>query len=816
MAASAPKKHFQKTTLASAIALALTAPLSMQAMADCEPETPSFIVNSNADNEDYCDNLTTLREAVNHANATPGTDTITFDSSVTGTIELNDGTLRVTESVNIVGKENADDLELKANLYLYGYADSNVIDATISGLTLTAEDPKKAIIRMSGYGGSIELDNIKVNADTSHGLILTEAQEYAAGEGQTTRPADLKLTLKNSRITGANFTTAVIRASLRGDAPKGVIKILDTEISGVTSASGLVRLYSGGSSGASDLNIVAERSNISGGSWNDPIFEAEGNWGDDSTNDLMLSDVTVKDNHLNINEDIVNIFGGGTSGVLMQRSVVSGNIAKRIVNVSHSDTTTLTITDTELTGNKVDEVIVSDSYNNTGKTEIVNTTISNNLAYGGIASPAALRITGGSNHRISDTRIHGNEMAGLHIYPRSHETETTTALIENSTISGNSSAKDGAGIRAISRSNMRLNLEVRNTTISGNTSKGSGAGIMAYSEDYGELNLKVSNSTISGNVAEGYYGGGIFLFEGKGSKGTTTATISNTSIVNNSSDGYGGGVGARHSVEASISNSIIAANSGGYDNNNDLFGDFSSVQNTLIQDNAHSYEGAMINGVEISLVGNGEGQTADTGNNLLGVDAKLSELKLIAGSWIHELLADSPAIAAGNAAAADLPATEQRGEGFARVRETAEGNELDLGAVQYFVNPVAVADSTSFSLDVGNATINVLANDAQSSGAMGLDIASVVVMTAPDNGTVEVQEDGSIVYTVTGDYVGDDSFTYVVNDLSGYTSNEATVTVTITEKASEATGHKKDSGSISLFFIGLIGLVGARRLRRKI
>ena len=820
MERSTPKTVFQKSALASAIGLALTAPLSVQAAPACEsPETPSFVVNSTLDVVDSCDNLTTLREAVNHANETPGTDDITFDSTVTGTIELTSGPLYIYESLNIVGKTNADELELKSNApLLIGEYNSPVKDITVSGVTLTSTAEVPMII-MDGYGGTVSLDNIKVNADSvAHSLIQASARSYTEGK-ESTQPANLKLSLKNSTITGANFSNDVIRGYLRDEAAKGHIEILDTQVVGVTSANGGFAKLETKYGSSSDLNIVAERSTVSGGQWGQNVFEASNEY-EASTANVTLTDATVTGN--TITGLTVALADSDTASVAITRSQFKDNTVPLISLVGGMNPK-IEVRESTVTGNTIQYgafiAYSGGKGSGTDSTIVVDSTISDNKANSS-SNFSMINIFGGTNNTLSGNRIENNEMGAVTV---SAKYGTTAAVIENSTIAGNKTAAGGGGINAMTLHPITLNLQVRNTTISGNSANESGAGISAFAQDSGELNLTVSNSTISGNVSgvvdgADTYGGGIFLNEneggGKGS-GTVTATIANTTIIDNSSTGYGGGLVARPGVEASISNSIVAANVGGYVNNNDLLGIFASVQNTLIQDNSTNGE-TTINAIDISLVGSGEGQIADVGNNLLGVDAKLSELKLVAGSWIHELLADSPAIAAGNAAAADLPATEQRGEGFARVRETAEGNELDLGAVQYFVNPVAVADSTSFSLDVGNATINVLANDAQSSGAMGLDIASVVVMTAPDNGTVEVQEDGSIVYTVIGDYVGDDSFTYVVNDLSGYTSNEATVTVTITEKASEVTGHKKDSGSISLFILGLIGFVGARRLRRKI
>jgi gliding motility-associated-like protein len=94
--------------------------------------------------------------------------------------------------------------------------------------------------------------------------------------------------------------------------------------------------------------------------------------------------------------------------------------------------------------------------------------------------------------------------------------------------------------------------------------------------------------------------------------------------------------------------------------------------------------------------------------------------------------------------------------------------------------PVAVDDKEETKVNTP-ITIEVLANDK--AGSAALDEGSVMIMTQPVHGTVTVKEDGTIVYTPSAGYSGEDVFTYHVADANGVFSNVATVTITITTAA---------------------------------
>lgn len=111
-----------------------------------------------------------------------------------------------------------------------------------------------------------------------------------------------------------------------------------------------------------------------------------------------------------------------------------------------------------------------------------------------------------------------------------------------------------------------------------------------------------------------------------------------------------------------------------------------------------------------------------------------------------------------------------------------QGNETTVTLNVTAANdpPVGVADSyqtnedTVLTVGVGQG---VLANDSDPDGNSGL---TVEVVQAPASGTLELNADGSFVYTPPGDFNGAVTFTYRIND---GTTTSAPITVTLTVAA---------------------------------
>ena len=90
--------------------------------------------------------------------------------------------------------------------------------------------------------------------------------------------------------------------------------------------------------------------------------------------------------------------------------------------------------------------------------------------------------------------------------------------------------------------------------------------------------------------------------------------------------------------------------------------------------------------------------------------------------------------------------------------------------------PVARDDAAATDRNVP-VTITVVTNDTAGTGYI---VASTVAVVAePGHGTAHAQADGTVIYSPATDFVGTDSFSYVVADITGETSNTAMVTVTV-------------------------------------
>lgn len=87
--------------------------------------------------------------------------------------------------------------------------------------------------------------------------------------------------------------------------------------------------------------------------------------------------------------------------------------------------------------------------------------------------------------------------------------------------------------------------------------------------------------------------------------------------------------------------------------------------------------------------------------------------------------------------------------------------------------PTAMDDSASTDEDTA-VVIDVLSNDSDSDG----DALTVESVTDPANGTANINADGTVTYTPSGDYNGSDSFVYTVSDGKGG-SDTATVSITV-------------------------------------
>ena len=107
--------------------------------------------------------------------------------------------------------------------------------------------------------------------------------------------------------------------------------------------------------------------------------------------------------------------------------------------------------------------------------------------------------------------------------------------------------------------------------------------------------------------------------------------------------------------------------------------------------------------------------------------------------------------------------------------------ESNAATVELVVNPVndpPVANDDAGIVQEANFTeINVASDDFDVDD--GLDLASVTIVDPPSFGTIQVNLDGTVIYTHDGSELPTDSFRYTIDDLSGASSNIGYVTVSI-------------------------------------
>ncbi|HCG8132228.1 TPA: tandem-95 repeat protein [Vibrio parahaemolyticus] len=129
-----------------------------------------------------------------------------------------------------------------------------------------------------------------------------------------------------------------------------------------------------------------------------------------------------------------------------------------------------------------------------------------------------------------------------------------------------------------------------------------------------------------------------------------------------------------------------------------------------------------------------------------------------------------------NGIATISPTADWNGSETLTFTATDPSGESVSQTVDFTVAPVVdiKADSTNVVEDTPTI-INVLGNDTFEGDGK---VVSLDTNNGPANGTVSVNPDGSVTYTPNDNYVGKDTFTYVVT--SGGVSESATVTVNVT------------------------------------
>jgi hypothetical protein len=137
-------------------------------------------------------------------------------------------------------------------------------------------------------------------------------------------------------------------------------------------------------------------------------------------------------------------------------------------------------------------------------------------------------------------------------------------------------------------------------------------------------------------------------------------------------------------------------------------------------------------------------------------------------------------------------------EGFDQVEWFAykvsdTNGESNVAMVAVTVNPIndpPMANDDIAYLDVNTgASLSVLLNDVDFDGT--IDASTVTIVSGPNPGTVQVNDDGTVDYSPPEGFVGTDSFTYTVRDDQGAVSDEATVTIPVVQPPTTSISGRK-------------------------
>jgi Ca2+-binding RTX toxin-like protein len=253
-----------------------------------------------------------LRQAIDDANATPGADQVTFQSSLSGQITLASQLSNINDPLDVVGP-GADRLTVSGNFnsrIFYIRPTVHGTPVTISGLTLTAGHPS-AGDPVQGRGGAIFSKYAKVTVDSV--VISNSHSDSSFGGG--IENADGSLTVRSSTISG-NSAGQGGGISNRHDQP-GADSVENSTITG-NYASG----YAGGGiwfeNPFDEATMAVRSSTIAGNRVADASAGGGGGFWTNG-NGATLTNVIAADNTAPLRPDVQT---GGSSSVTASFSLV--------------------------------------------------------------------------------------------------------------------------------------------------------------------------------------------------------------------------------------------------------------------------------------------------------------------------------------------------------------------------------------------------------------------------------------------------------------------------------------------------------------
>ena len=221
------------------------------------------------------------------------------------------------------------------------------------------------------------------------------------------------------------------------------------------------------------------------------------------------------------------------------------------------------------------------------------------------------------------------------------------------------------------------------------------------------------------------------MFTGGGTPTLTNVTISNNrSDFNNSGAETGGGL-ARTGGTVTLQNTLVGGNFRGTGATAD------DVNGAVNADNC--------------LVENVTGATLTGSNNITGVSPRLGPLQNNGGpasTLTHQLLGGSPALDAGNNSFASGLTTDQRGTGFARLKDAGDVDlvdEVDIGAYEAHPAVEDITDKTTnedtplaFVFNFGDTDLPINSITATSSNTTLVPNGNIAITGAGSSRTLNI------------------------------------------------------------------------------
>ena len=424
------------------------------------------------------------------------------------------------------------------------------------------EDPDADIATMDGAENAVSEDEAKIG-ETSYGTL--QGAIDSAKDGETV--------VLNKNTSGSINIAKWIKLNLNDHTINGDVKVdlsdkkddTATSQDGKTAVEKKVEIVGGTITGATDSGVTIKDAGDTNVLLKDLTIEKnEGKQGGgvhiENSQNVTIDHCTIKDNkttEVSKNGTDVSLGAGGgvfvsdKSHVTITDSKILDNTGTRGGGV-YVENSTVKVEDSTIDNNTANDVPSDSPTSNKGvgggiysfdsTLTVTDSTISNNTAEGHVGL-----FKYKSNGRLWSSAF-GKGGGGICAVGKKSDVTLDGVTVTDNKATYNNGV--GGGINA-----QGGKLTVTDSTISNNEARGNGGGIA--SEEGNVLN--VSDSTIQGNT--GNNGGGIHFGERFEKTDPTTATITDTKILDNKSTGsQGGGVYVATNSTATLKDCTVAGN----------------------------------------------------------------------------------------------------------------------------------------------------------------------------------------------------------------------------------------------------------------